>query len=306
MSELADSIVLEGGFNTTYKPGRHEAGWLLDSLRSFYDQSMILDVLGQVKGGKEASVYRCEAHPSVGVPYLAAKVYRPRVFRTLRNDVRYRRGRQILTAGGRAAKSTDNRIMRAIGKKTKFGVQVMHTSWLMHEYVAMERLYQAGAAVPQTISASENAILMGYYGDEVRGAPTLNEVSLDSDEAVPLFQEAWRNIELMLAHDIIHGDLSAYNILYWQGSIVVIDFPQVIESSRNDEAYAILGRDVQRVCDYFKRQGVRRDPAALLDDLWTRYVENEWSAMARAADWSLREQSLEEEMLAREEERERS
>jgi RIO kinase 1 len=297
VSELADSIVLEGGFKTTYKPGRHEAEWLLSSLRGFYDESLIVDVLGQVKGGKEASVYRCEAHPSVGVPYLAAKVYRPRRFRTMRNDARYRRGRQILTGEGRAAKTTDHRIMRAIGKKSKFGVQVMHTSWLMHEYTAMDRLYQAGAAVPQPIASSENAILMGYYGDEVLGAPTLNEVSLDPDEAVVLFQEVQRNIELMLAHDIIHGDLSAYNILYWEGSVVVIDFPQVIESSTNTEAYEILGRDVQRVCEYFSRQGVQRDPAAFLDELWTRYIENEWTAMIRAADWSLREQALEDEEL---------
>jgi RIO kinase 1 len=297
VSELADAIVLEGGFRTTYKPGRHEAEWLLDSLRVFYDESLILDVLGQVKGGKEASVYRCEAHPSVGVPYLAAKVYRPRRFRTMRNDARYRRGRQILTGEGRAAKTTDHRIMRAIGKKSKFGVQVMHTSWLMHEYVAMERLYQAGGSVPQTVASSENAILMGYYGDEVRGAPTLNEVSLDPDEALELFGEVCRNIELMLAHDMIHGDLSAYNILYWEGSVVVIDFPQVIETSTNEDAYGILGRDVQRVCDYFKKQGVRRDPAALLDELWARYVENEWTAMARAADLSLREQAREEHEL---------
>jgi RIO kinase 1 len=134
---------------------------------------------------------------------------------------------------------------------------------------------------------------MGYYGDEVRGAPTLNEVSLDSDEAVPLFEEVQRNIEVMLANDMIHGDLSAYNILYWEGSIVVIDFPQVIESSRNSEAYDILRRDVRRVCDYFKRQGVQRDPAALLDELWTRHIEDEWTGMIRAADWSLKELALE-------------
>lgn len=297
VSELADSVVLEGGFKTTYTPGRHEAEWLLSSLRSFYDESLILDVLGQVKGGKEASVYRCQAHPSVGVPYLAAKVYRPHKFRVMRNDVRYRRGRQILTEEGRPAKTTDHRIMRAIHKKTKFGVQVMHTSWLMHEYAAMERLYQAGAAVPRIVAASENAILMGYYGDEVRGAPTLNEVSLDSDQASALFSEVCRNIELMLSHDMIHGDLSAYNILYWQGSVVVIDFPQVIETSTNEDAYEILGRDVQRVCEYFQKQGVRCDPAALLNELWARFVENEWTALARAADLSVREQAFKEQDL---------
>ena len=229
----ADAIEWEGGFRTTYQPGRHEAQWLLDSLRGFYHDALITDVLAQVKGGKEASVYRCEAHPSIGLPYLAAKVYRPRMFRTMRNDIQYRRGRQVLTGDGRPVKTTDHRVMRAIGKKTAFGVQVMHTSWLMHEYTSMERLYQAGAAVPRPVASTENSILMSYYGDGTRGAPTLNEVSLDVDEAEVLLQEVLRNVELFLQHELIHGDLSAYNILYWEGAITVIDFPQVVDCSTN-------------------------------------------------------------------------
>src|SRR4029079_3185499 len=177
------------------------------------------DVLGQVKGGKEASVYRCVADPTTGAALLAAKVYRPRMFRNLRNDKVYREGRAILTADGRAVKKTDHRVMHAIGKKTAFGEQVKHTSWVMYEYTTIERLYRAGAAVPQPLAAAENAILMSYYGDERRAAPTLNEVILARDEAAALFQEALRNIELLLQHNLVHGDLSAYNILYWQGRI---------------------------------------------------------------------------------------
>ena len=283
----ADAIEWEGGFKTTYRPGRHEAQWLLDSLRGFYHKALITDVLAQVKGGKEANVYRCQAHPSVGLPYLAAKVYRPHMFRTMRNDVQYRRGRQVLTGDGRPVKTTDHRVMRAIGKKTAFGVQVMHTSWLMHEYTTMERLYRAGANVPRPVASAENAILMSYYGDGIRGAPTLNEVTLDSDEAEVLFGQVLHNVELFLEHELIHGDLSAYNILYWEGAITVIDFPQVVDCSANCDAYSILERDIERVCDYFRRQGVQSDPCALLDALWCRYVEDEEDAGHRAAEMSL-------------------
>src|SRR5688500_2115717 len=97
----------------------------------------------------------------------------------------------------------------------------------MYEYTTMARLHGAGAAVPRPYAAGENAILMTYYGDEQRAAPTLNEVHLSKAEATPLFEEVLRNIELLLQHGQIHGDLSAYNILYWQGSVVLIDFPQV-------------------------------------------------------------------------------
>ena len=91
VAELAEPTGLEAGFVTSYQPARYEAEWLLDSLRLFYDEQLITDVLGQVKGGKEASVYRCAAEPSTGATMLAAKVYRPRMFRSLKNDAVYRR-----------------------------------------------------------------------------------------------------------------------------------------------------------------------------------------------------------------------
>jgi len=274
VSEIADATGLEGGFHTTYQPSRHEEAWLLSSLRSFYEQTLISDVLAHVKGGKEASVYHCEADPSTGVISLAAKVYRPRMFRAIRNDSMYRRGRATLNAHGHDHDyARDQRIARAIGKKTAFGVQVAHTSWLMHEYTALEQLYQAGGAVPQPIAASENAILMSYLGDAQMAAPTLNTIDLGPDEAAPLFQEMLRNVELMLQHDMVHGDLSAYNVLYWAGEITLIDFPQVTHSCANPNAYSILQRDIQRTCEYFARQGVQCDPARITDDLWSRYVK---------------------------------
>lgn len=271
VADLVEAPDRESGFKTTYRPSRHEEGWLLESLQTFYEQNLIADVLGQVKGGKEASVYRCAAHPATGGGLLAAKVYRPRRFRNLRNDKMYREGRPVLTADGSVVKTSDHRIMRALGKKTDFGVQVQHTSWLMYEYTTLQRLHAAGAAVPRPVAAGENAILMGYQGDANRAAPTLSEVNLPPEEAGPLFDEALWNIEQMLGLGLIHGDLSAYNILYWQGAITVIDFPQVADIAANPNAYALLERDITRVCEYFARQEVESDPAVLMDDLWRRY-----------------------------------
>jgi RIO kinase 1 len=273
VAELADDMVgLEGGFETTYQPSRHEEEWLLSSVRTFYDRGLINDVLALIKGGKEASVYRCAADPATGATVLAAKVYRPRKFRNLRNDGLYRQGRAILDyRGSDHDTARDDRIARAINKKTEFGRQVQHTSWLMHEYTAMEKLYHAGGAVPQPVAAGENAILMSYHGNGAVAAPTLSQISLRREEAEPLFREVRRNVELMLQHGLIHGDLSAFNILYWEGEITIIDFPQVINLHSNDNAYAILQRDVRRVCEYFGKYGVDCDPGDVMDDLWYQY-----------------------------------
>ncbi len=271
VDEVADTTGIEGGFKTTYRPARYEADWLLASLRTFYDQDLISDVSAQIKGGKEASVYRCQAHSATGLKLLVAKVYRPRRFRNLRNDQMYRQGREILGTDGRPVEANDHRLMRAVNKRSDFGVQVRHTSWLMHEYTALETLFKAGGAVPQPIAAGENAVLMGYVGDDRTAAPALNEIRLEPDEAGSLFQNVLDNIELMLQHGMIHGDLSAYNILYWQGEITFIDFPQVTDVHSNPQADFIFRRDITRICDYFKQQGVQCDADAIGDELWTQY-----------------------------------
>ena len=273
VEEVAETTATEGEFTISYSPARHEKIWLLQSLQPFFDEDVLTDVQALVKGGKEANVYRCEGQLSTEQTLIAAKVYRPRMFRNLRNDKMYREGRELLTEEGRAVKTSDHRIMRAVGKKTAYGSQVTHTSWLMYEYTTLKQLFDAGAAVPQPFAVDSNVILMQYIGDEDGAAPTLHEVRLDDDEAQPLFQEVLRNIELMLKHSMIHGDLSAYNILYWEGTITLIDFPQVTNPRSNRNAYNIFRRDVQRVCDYFARLGVRSDAEEIVDRLWNTYTE---------------------------------
>ncbi len=273
VEELADDPAgLESGFETTYSPSKYETGWLLDSLRNFYDRALITDVLALVKGGKEASVYCCRAHESTGAALLAAKVYRPRMFRQLRNDKMYREGRDILTPDGRPVGMEAERVAHAIETKSTYGRKAAHTSWLMYEYTTLEKLYKAGAAVPRPYAAAENAILMDYCGDKYTAAPMLSEVTLAPDEAEPLFREAMHSVETMLQHEMVHGDLSAYNLLYWEGTITLIDFPQVVDVYANPNAYTILKRDLTRLCDYFAAQGAVHNPGDLLEALWYQYV----------------------------------
>ena len=285
IDEIAETTGLEGGFETTYVPGLFEEEWLLSSLRDFYDMDLISDVLARVRGGKEASVYRCRTTPGTSTGLAAAKVYRPRKFRNLRNDKLYREGRAYLKADGKAIKGNEHRLMRAVGKKTRMGVQVEHTSWLMYEYTTLQTLHRAGADVPEPLAAADNAILMGYVGDENLAAPTLNTVTLEADELKQQFHAVMRNVEIMLQQGFIHGDLSAYNILYWDGDITLIDFPQVIEYETNTNARMVLQRDITRICDYFASQGLERDPHPLANDLWRRYGMR--SATNQVADASV-------------------
>jgi putative acetyltransferase len=161
-----------------------------------------------------------------------------------------------------------DRQMRAMKKRTDYGQDLMHTSWIEHEFRTLKILHEAGCAIPTPYASAHNAILMDFIGNEQMGAPTLNEISLEAAEARYLFERVIHNLELMLAHQRVHADFSAYNILYWEGEITLIDFPQAINPLKNPNAYAIFQRDVARICEYFNHQGLATDPHKLASDLW--------------------------------------
>lgn len=267
--QARDKFGTDNVFTPTYQGSRYERAWILNYLGRFYEERILLDVLRQVKGGKEATVYCCTAHPDTNLDLLAAKIYRPRALRQLRNNVRYRQGRAILDEQGKAV-TKDWNLLKAIRQGTTIGKEAEHNSWIEHEFQALSLLHNAGADVPRPIARGNNTILMEYMGEPDEPAPTLNHVHLTGREAKQFHQRLIHNIELMLKHNRIHGDLSAYNVLYWGGDIRVIDFPQAIDSRTNPEAFAIFARDVERICQYFARYGVRSDAAQLAHDLWQR------------------------------------
>lgn len=256
-------------FNFTYSAARFEEWWLLESLGDFYEHRWITDVLRSLKGGKEASVYLCRSGPAIEAPLVAAKVYRPRSLRNLKNDSQYRAGRVDLDESGNAIVKDGD--LHAMEKRTNYGEELRHQSWIAYEFQTLEILQAAGADVPKPHAMEKNAILMEYVGDISSAAPTLNSVSLDPEEASSLFQRVIWNIDLLLSNQRIHGDLSAYNILYWDGDITLIDFPQVVPPDSNPFAWTIFLRDVTRICQYFNAQGVRSNPRQLASELWTAH-----------------------------------
>lgn len=233
---------------------------LLAALEPFFQKELITDVLHVVKSGKEATVYCCQAHPSTGHELLAAKIYRPRQNRSFKNDAIYQEGRML-----------DARLQRAAKKRSEKGIAAQFALWIDAEYETLHRLYAAGASLPRPFMQLGTAMLMEYIGDRTTAAPLLAHVRLQDDAVRPLFNRLLHNIELWLACDRVHGDLSPFNILYWQGDVTVIDFPQAVHPQVNPNAFALLQRDVDNVCGYFARYGIRSHPRRIVEDMWTRY-----------------------------------
>jgi len=258
-------------FNPTLLASKRDAPWILSSLTPFYDQHLITDVLHESHSGKEATVYCCEAHPSTGVEYLAVKIYRPRMFRSLRNDAIYRFSRVQRDEQGQAEHGNSRRGSAAT-RKTERGRAAQVASWIEYEYQTQRLLYEHGASVPQPFAQIGNAVLMEYIGVAGDPAPRLSDVLLEQEEVQPLFDCVIRNIELALIHGRIHGDLSAYNVLYWQGAVTLIDFAQAVDPYHNSDVFSLLARDVERTCQYFARYGVMSNAHELARTIWTQHM----------------------------------
>ena len=248
-----------------YEARFHQEAEEVDPLQSFLDDGTVTEVLGEVKSGKEGTVYACRAHPSLGVELVAAKVFRTRQERTFRNQAIYREGVVILNGHDR----------RAVAKKTAWGRTFEEGSWKYHEYEVLQALTKAGADVPKPLKLSERVLLMEYIGDMSGAAPKLQATELERHEVKPIYDRVMNNIELMLSNDFVHGDLSPFNVLYWKGSIKVIDFPQAVDPRFNRNALTLLQRDLKNICQYFGRYGLRVDSEVIGRRLWRQYMRAE-------------------------------
>ena len=239
----------------------HDESQRYGPLATFFADEWIVGEPVVVKSGKEATVYRCEAHPRTGCEWLAAKVYRPRQSRSFKRDNVYQQGRTTLAA----------RVDRAISKRTKFGQEMQFQQWIGMEHATLRLLHSAGADVPQPLAFAESAMLMEYLGDFDGPAPHLHSITFAPDQARYHFERLLRNVTLWLYHDRIHGDLSGYNVLYWNDRATVIDFPQSVDPQANESALELLERDITNLYSVFAGYGVVADPIRIAHGLWSRY-----------------------------------
>ena len=228
--------------------------------------------LGVLRSGKEAQINIIErTAPGGRTCLLARKRYLPRKVTAkgtleamgvqrasaFHNDVEYREGRQF--------RKTRDR--RAVERMSTYGKRLLQDRWTGHECEVMSALHDAGCAVPYPVGFADDRFDMQYVGDRDGAAPQLARARLDPGQVRAAWAQLLDGLRVMTAAGWAHGDLSAYNLLWWEDRLWFIDFPQAVDIAANPGGLDFLHRDVRNVCAWFGRHGVEDDPEEVFADL---------------------------------------
>ena len=221
--------------------------------------------LGVLKTGKEADVHLVERadplDPDAGV-VMAAKRYRSSEHRTFHRAASYTEGRSM-------KRSRDE---RAVKRKSTFGRQVAAGEWAVSEWAALVRFWKLGLPVPYPVQIDGTEILMEWITvvDEdgtVQTAPRLAQTRPSPELLASYFAQLTDALATMVQNGIVHGDLSAYNILAAGDRLVIIDLPQIVDLVGNLNGMTFLQRDCANICGWFRSRGLDVDEDALFGEL---------------------------------------
>jgi len=231
-------------------------------IQPLVDDGIVDEVLHAVLSGKEASVYavRC------GDEVRCAKVYKEAYKRSFKKAAQYQEGRKV----------RNSRRARAMEKHSKFGRDQQEEAWQNAEVNALYALDRAGVRVPKPFGCFNGVLLMEMVTDEDGDvAPRLNDVSMSAEQAIEDHAVMMHYVKLMLCAGLVHGDLSEFNVLVNEGGPVIIDLPQAVDAAANNNAEAMLTRDIENITNHYGQFA----PELLA----TRYAQEMW-ALFEAGD----------------------
>ncbi|MEO8840795.1 MAG: RIO1 family regulatory kinase/ATPase [Kofleriaceae bacterium] len=207
---------------------------MTDKLDVLIADGVIDEVLGRLKSGKEANISLVRRGDAV----IAAKVYKDRSTRSFKNNADYKEGRKV----------RNSRTQRAIESGGSFGRDAAEQAWKSAEADALYKLAASDVRVPRPLMFYEGVLLMELVLDsEGRPAPRLIDVAIERDAALGIYADLVAQIISMLCCDLIHGDLSPYNILAAADGPTIIDFPQVVSAVHSTRAEYFFLRDFDNV-----------------------------------------------------------
>lgn len=231
-----------------------------DTIRRLIDSGHITEIVAELKSGKEATAYVARGPRG---PVLV-KLYRELEARSFKNDAVYREGQVVL----------DERAARAMTGRSRKGLEMLQGMWVSAEYAHLWTLWRAGLNVPEPLvgplpfdyDATVPAVLMRLVGTEDSVAPRLSDARLTPAEAQSAWQQSVQGLADLLRLGYAHGDYSTYNLLWWENTVIMIDFPQ-LTTRQNPNFSELLRRDAQSLATSFRKHGLQTDGETTLREV---------------------------------------
>ena len=229
-------------------------------IQPLVDDGLVDEVLRPLMSGKEADVFvvRC------GSKIRCAKIYKEAAKRSFKKAAQYTEGRKV----------RNSRRARAMEKGSKFGRKQQEETWQNAEVDALYRLASAGVRVPQPYGCFDGVLLMELITDEDGAvAPRLNDVAMSEEQALEDHALVMQYVVRMLCAGLVHGDLSEFNVLVDADGPVIIDLPQAVDAAANNNAHAMLERDVSNMTDYYGLFAPQLLKTRYAQEIWEHYEE---------------------------------
>lgn len=229
-------------------------------LQPLLEDGVIDEIIGQLMSGKEATVYtvRC------GSEVRCAKVYKEAAKRSFKKAVQYQEGRKV----------RNTRRARAMDKGSKYGRKQQEETWQNAEVDALYLLANAGVRVPKPYGCFDGVLLMELVSDEEGNvAPRLGDVSMDEEQALEDHAIVMQYVVMMLCAGIVHGDLSEFNVLVDDYGPVIIDLPQAVDASANNNAEVMLARDIANMTIYYGQFAPQLLGSNYAKEIWALYED---------------------------------
>lgn len=229
-------------------------------IQPLIEDGLVDEVISQLMSGKEATVYvvRC------GTEIRCAKVYKEANKRSFKKAVEYQEGRKV----------RNSRRARAMEKGSKFGRNQQEEAWQNAEVDALYRLANAGVRVPKPYGCFDGVLLMELItDDEGHVAPRLNDVSMTTELALADHATVMKYVMQMLCVGVVHGDLSEFNVLVDDYGPVIIDLPQAVDAAGNNNAQAMLTRDVNNMTTYYGQYAPELLSSRYAKEIWALYED---------------------------------
>ncbi len=210
-------------------------------LSKFYNKGVIGKLNFITARGKEADVYVAEAGKSEevkGTQYLIVKFFRIETSSFFKME-------DYMIGDPRFSKI-----------KTTSKYEVVKV-WCRKEFGNLEIAARAKVNAPKPFMFNGSILAMSMIGEDSVPAPRLKDVELEYPEKT--LDILINDIKKLYKNNLVHADISEFNILISDNVPYLIDFGQAVVL-QHPKAVDFLSRDVANLLDYFEKQyGIQRE-----------------------------------------------